>query len=243
MADPLSAAASIIAVIQISQAVLAACYNYANAVKDAPQDIGWIINEVGSLKVILEELKSLENAITSSQSSALFKSLKADHGPLATCHSALAVIARTLGDSAKGPVSRKSSFIWPFKQKSVQALLEIIQKQKSNLILALAADESRATTRIEASIEENSKLTTQMLESLILNTDATQEVRHAIEDASRSLLHEKILQWLRTADPSTNHNDAWEKHEPTTGTWLLKSPEFVQWRDGKGEFLWLNGLR
>ena len=52
MEDPLSAAASIMAVTQISGAVLSACYRYTGAVHDAPADIHCVISEVGSLKVV-----------------------------------------------------------------------------------------------------------------------------------------------------------------------------------------------
>ena len=57
--DPLSTASGIIAVIQISGTVLSVCYRYAALLENTPQDIQWVINEVGSLKVILEELKAL----------------------------------------------------------------------------------------------------------------------------------------------------------------------------------------
>ncbi len=87
MADPLSAMASIIAVIQISGTVLFACSQYISSVNDASRDIEWVISEVGSLKSILDDLKGL--VCTTEDRSALSKSLRADYGPLKTCESAL----------------------------------------------------------------------------------------------------------------------------------------------------------
>lgn len=55
--SPVSAVVSIAAVTQISRSVLPGSYNYVGSVKDAPRDTGWIINEVGSLKVVLDEMK------------------------------------------------------------------------------------------------------------------------------------------------------------------------------------------
>ena len=53
--DPVSAAASIIAIIQISGSVISLCYQYISSVKDAHGDITKVLSEVASLKVILEE--------------------------------------------------------------------------------------------------------------------------------------------------------------------------------------------
>ena len=226
MGDPLSTAASIIAVIQISGTVLSACYRYAALLEDAPQDIQWVINEVGSLKVILEELKALALSVSDKQpgpshkslkrlredndeaqqasrkarklrlsisdvpqdnhptslqkaddqsplvtclensridhrppgssNSALFKSLNAAHGPLKTCEAALKAISDKLGTVAEASRTRKM-LVWPFKANAVQKILQVIQKQKSNLILALASDEARAVSQMEDSLETNAE--------------------------------------------------------------------------------------
>ena len=74
--DPLSTAASIASVIQLSGTVLSACYRYAALLENAPQDIQWVINEVGSLKVILEELKALALSVSDKQPGPSQKSLK-----------------------------------------------------------------------------------------------------------------------------------------------------------------------
>ena len=61
IADPLTTSASIIALIQISSAVLSLFYQEATSAADSPKAINWVISEVGRLKVVLEELKALEN--------------------------------------------------------------------------------------------------------------------------------------------------------------------------------------
>ena len=76
MGDPLSATASIMAVIQISGAVLLACYQYIGAVHDAPADIHRVISEVGSLKVVLIDLKTMAKD-SGSELPALLKCLDA----------------------------------------------------------------------------------------------------------------------------------------------------------------------
>lgn len=51
-----------------------------------------------------------------------------------------------------------------------------------------------------------------------------------------------ILRWLSSPDPSTNHNAARAKHEPTTGDWFLRSQDFSSWRSGLGQCMFLHGI-
>ena len=69
---------------------------------------------------------------------------------------------------------------------------------------------------------------------------------HATLDGFREfkLSHEqdKIIQWLQSTDPSTNHNAACEKREPLTGNWLLQSDDFAKWKREPKQLLWLHGI-
>ncbi|KAK3176611.1 hypothetical protein OEA41_007934 [Lepraria neglecta] len=328
MGDPLSTAGSIIAVIQISGKVLSVCYHYAASLKQAPREIQWVINEVGSLKVILEELRALallvadnerpavsgkssldlsiarssgrlkrrreknaeehqhgrvsrkkgnmkssvssessqdnhtslnasnaepsslaghlaashiENNPPGSDHSALFKSLDAAHGPLKTCESALKAISDKIG-TLVGARRPASTLTWPLKEKAVQKILEVIQKQKSNLILALAADGARAIEKIENSLDENAELVSQLFEAIAQNTETTSMIRDSIQEANERQQREKILSWLQSTDHSANHAAAWEEHEDKTGDWLLQCESYRQWLESKGQLTWLNGI-
>jgi hypothetical protein len=57
--DGLSGAASVIAVIDISAKITAACYQYYTAVKNAKDDIERMQRKVGDITHILEKLKLL----------------------------------------------------------------------------------------------------------------------------------------------------------------------------------------
>ena len=59
-------AANVIAVIQISEHVISACYQYFRTIKDAKQDILDIINIVGGLKTTLENVGLLNDYRSSS---------------------------------------------------------------------------------------------------------------------------------------------------------------------------------
>ncbi len=59
MAEVLGVAASIIAVLQISEAVISACYQYYRTAKGAKKDIIKVINIVSDLKSTLNNLHAL----------------------------------------------------------------------------------------------------------------------------------------------------------------------------------------
>lgn len=50
-----------------------------------------------------------------------------------------------------------------------------------------------------------------------------------------------LLEWLSTVDPSANYNTGRDKHEDSTGEWLVKSTEFEDWKLSKSSLLWLHG--
>jgi hypothetical protein len=52
----------------------------------------------------------------------------------------------------------------------------------------------------------------------------------------------KIKRWLSPPGYSTNANLARERRHPGTGTWLLNSPTFQEWKLGLRQHLWLYGL-
>ena len=314
MGDPLSTASGIIAVIQLSGTVLSACYRYAVLSKNAPQDIQYVINEVGSLKVILEELKALAVSVSDKQpgprrkslkrlrddndkaqgltqvsrkvrkvrlstsnttrdnhpaslqrvedqsplvtslensridlnppgssNSALLKSLHTAHGPLKTCEAALRAISDKLDTVTEASGTRKM-LVWPLKANAVQKILQVIQKQKSNLILALASDEARAVTQIEDSLETNAEALLQIKHTLVQNMETMTEVRDVVQSEIERKGLEKMKQWLQSSDPGPNHRAAQEAHEPLTGNWLLGSADYCAWRAGSGALLWLNGI-
>ena len=123
--------------------------------------------------------------------------------------------------------------------------MEVIQKQMSDLILALAADEARAISSIEKAIDGNVKATAEALDLLRQTKEMTSDVRdtmHKIQEIKKEKQEERMVLWLRSTDPSTNHIAACKEHHNGTGSWLLESRKFRQWLVSKGQFIWLNGI-
>lgn len=95
--DPLSVTASIIAILQVSEAVLSSCYRFVGKVNDAAPDVDRIIRQIGQLTAVLEDLNELIEEGNSN--STQFKPLAGDQGPLATCSECLEELKSTLSGS------------------------------------------------------------------------------------------------------------------------------------------------
>ena len=54
---------------------------------------------------------------------------------------------------------------------------------------------------------------------------------------------QKILRWLSAPDPSSNHNAACKKQQPTTGAWFIEGDAFANWKEKPRSFIWLHGIR
>ncbi|KAF5967354.1 ankyrin repeat protein [Fusarium bulbicola] len=68
------------------------------------------------------------------------------------------------------------------------------------------------------------------------------ETKHTVMSMASDHRFAKIERWLSPPDCSTNANLARERRHPGTGTWLLNSPAFQEWKLGTRQHLWLYGL-
>jgi hypothetical protein len=146
--DGLSAAASVIAVLQLSEAVLGACYRYVGKVKGAEADINLIIHQIGYLSTILRDLTTLtqSNARTDP-----LKSLGGDKGPLAICARSLKEIKAKLPD---GPVNLRQKLQWPFESKKINETMGQVTAQIPIFELALSGGNYEVSTGIRDSLEQ-----------------------------------------------------------------------------------------
>lgn len=204
--DGVSAAASIIAVLQLSEAVLGACYRYVGKVKDAASDIDRVIHQIGYLTTILRDLKG-----PSCPSSTALSGLLGDNGPLAICEKGLKELESKL---PTGRVGLRQKLQWPFESKKIDEIMDRITAQMPILELALVGDNYGVTVAIKASLD----------------------------DTKRREEREKVLNWLRCADPTVKHLASRRLHQPGSNHWVLNSEEFKEWRDNASQTLWMHGI-
>ena len=117
--DPLSAAASVIAVVQIADRIVALCKAYITGVNDAPMELRAILIEVGSVKCVLEVLELLDPAQKLGEGVELLRKLQM---PIEGCREALKSLEELFPPQSTSLVNGKRQRIalslmtlaWPF---------------------------------------------------------------------------------------------------------------------------------
>jgi hypothetical protein len=157
--DGVSAAASIIEVLRLAGAVIALCYDFRAAWKDAPRQLTHILEEVAEVRNILEKLERLCDRTAASQNvSDMTRNLsllcQPQRGPIAVCDRELLALYQLLQKCM--PPGRKDSkrraiketfWSW-FKEDEVQGHLLTLGRCKATLGLALTADNTYGTEQI-----------------------------------------------------------------------------------------------
>lgn len=210
--DPLSATASVIAIIQLTNAVLVGFYRLQGQIKDAESEISRAISEVEDLAAVLSDL---QDAIQPASNTVPIQTLLAGkNDPLESLKSVLEELSQKLAPLSKP--SLKTKFRWPFESKGIQRMLGVLQNQKSTLQLALSSRQTK------------------------LLVQQSEDLRSLGHQAKKTKL-EAVLKWYKTSDPEQNHRQSRSKHEPETGKWVFENPEFKAWSESEGKALWIHG--
>jgi len=163
--DPLSITASLIAVLQIGGTVISALYEYRKGVKHASKDAAKIIDELNSLRIVLESLLSVaekeESATERSSRLSTIQQLAKPNGELERCKANLVFLNAKLQPES-GWKTLKQALVWPLKEAEVKNTLDDIQRSKSTLHFALSTDEAVVTLEIHDGVKY---LTEQLAES------------------------------------------------------------------------------
>ena len=124
--DVLSVAASVIAVIQISESAASLCSQYFTAVKNAKPDIERLQGELINLKTVLEGAQRL----LTDPNSARLRTSQALHDGLRGCYSQLtkleAKLKKKLNPGETGNMMSRfglRALKWPFESKDVDNII------------------------------------------------------------------------------------------------------------------------
>ena len=208
-------AAGIIAVVQLSDRVITLCSRFIGKVRGAEREVAQMIVTITALKGFLEFLnkfiKDDDNAFRLPQ----LYSICQPEGPLDLCTSLLNDMESKMQPKRDYNGILKA-ITWPWKWKDIGEALDVIEKQKTLMTLAMQGDTTRATLAIKQTVDD---------------------IQLHVKDQSRR----DILKWLTKVDPFTNHTAAHAKHEPGTGEWFVLSREYSSWML-PGRSLWLHGI-
>lgn len=136
--DGLGAAASVIAVVQMAQAVSGALVEYYEGVKSARDDIQRLYNSIKNLESVLRSVDDLLRTFSIN----IQASLENKTGTLSLCKAELDGIKKELDAFSKqqNHIGKLKSLVWPFKKKDVDKHVDFIDKHKHDLMLAFGVE-------------------------------------------------------------------------------------------------------
>ncbi|KAK0741604.1 hypothetical protein B0T21DRAFT_432672 [Apiosordaria backusii] len=225
--DPVSSAASIIAIIQIADKIIRACKAYIEAARDAPSDLRLILVEFSTLRSVLENLKCFISH--SNNGFSALDSLSSPQGPIKGCQLAMTELERLLPPHSMTKVVL-SALAWPLKEGKAKKLLEEIKQHKTTIVLALTADTTQVCNQ-----QTNSALADDGLATMLRKSSAK-------SISSQAIQRHTVYSWLRKTDPFPLHHRACDLYEPGTGDWVFRWPEWIAWVSGSVRFLWIYGI-
>jgi ankyrin repeat protein len=266
--DPLSATASVIAVIQLTQSILLACYRLRNC--DTHGDIARIIADLESLEATLDELRE----VCSPASDGTVDSLDGHDGefsisgrdisikePVWTSPtlvgggSSAVVGSNPPGIAADSPLNsaacakaienlnRLLSEIWARLKPLAQSRglkTKLKWPFEGPLIKAKLDDIAKAKATLQLCL---AAVQTRLLDKQAGILDGqTQKLDALLRDGSQKARSDAVRAFLKTSDPELNHRIAREMHEPGTSEWVWEDEAVKSWLNTPGESLWMHGI-
>jgi hypothetical protein len=255
--DPLSITASAIAIVQLSGAIINTCYTYRSRLKSASKNASRIINELNSLRMVIESLFQVvedESETKSGRESTLSK-LSQRGGPLANCETVLQELSMRLEPKA-GWRAVQAAILWPLTESDMRTALKEIGSLKSIIQLALDVDQRSAASNcflrkglLRYWLERQQPLYKRpccLWISAFLQMECVSLLHFSrlyynnakIPGARR----EKIFTWLGASSAMASHNAARQKYRSGTGQWFLEGDTFKTWAKSSNPFLWIHGI-
>lgn len=251
--DPLSATASVIAILQLSSEI----FKYVNTVTDASKDRDLLRNEVKACRNILQQLADeADDSVEGKAWSETIKTLEAPGGPLCRLQVALDMMKTKL--QYTGGLRR--SLKWPFQEKEVQKIVASIEREKSLLSLALENNSRKLLQEVTKCSKENRQQLTELvnlveghwqdqlghfgdlrndMSSILHRVDSLRE-RQDTQQTSEA--HREVLEWLTAIDFTSQQHDYLARRQADTGQWLIESDIYQRWIKAEKKTLFCPGI-
>ena len=236
MADPLSVSASLLSIITFAEILFRRTFKYAKAVRNAPEEIRRLSEEISVLHGVLHRVELLASALEGHPSQTSVQS----YG-LSSCLNTLEKIKSIL-DKFEAPTTAnrtlntvKRRLGWPFSKSEAKSLIDEIGRHKATLGLALEADEISGLVNILAKQIGLSDQLQEIKSELVQRREV--ETRIQLDEERR-----KILLSFGATTPERNHDMSLQLRQPETGLWLTEGAEFQEWLITPGAGLWLYGI-
>ena len=133
---------------------------------------------------------------------------------------------------------------YPFRASTLARLREIVADVLERLKLAIDILQLDVSTTSQRTLKSVAADTSNLVSRTVaIATSVAHVSAHTqqILDLQQSDQFKKIKAWLSPPDPWVTHASARQRHEPHTGSWLLQSDRYQEWKTGQIRHLWLYG--
>lgn len=149
MAEILSIAASVIAILQIADRVTGVCKFYIENVKEGSSHLRAVLLEISTLRTIF---KTLDYLIARDDGvSMIIEGLAGDDGPIEGCRKAITELENLFPTNIFQAVEKDKpkkknlramvdALAWSLKENKARKLLEVIASYKTTIILAITTE-------------------------------------------------------------------------------------------------------
>ncbi|ORY00885.1 hypothetical protein BCR34DRAFT_546658 [Clohesyomyces aquaticus] len=218
--DPLSATASVIAVLQLSSKVV----GYLTDVKDASKERARCAIEACNLHSLLLNLRfRLDEGSADTSWYTAIRALAVKSGPLDQFKQALELLQTKMTDGGRVK-NAGEALLWKFKKEEIASILDRMERLKSTVEIALQMDHFKLS------------------QAIVCNTrtikDDTASVRVHVEDIE----YRNLLEWVSPLDYPAQQSDVIKRRQEGTGQWFLDAPEVAKWRSEAKATLFCPGI-
>ncbi|KAF2856939.1 hypothetical protein T440DRAFT_438129 [Plenodomus tracheiphilus IPT5] len=212
--DPLSATASVIAILQLSAKVL----SYLNDVKDTSKGRAQCAIEASNLHKLLTDLRfQLEEGHGHQSWFSAVQALAVKNGPLDQFKQALETLQAKMTDG--GQLKKvKEALIWKFKKEEVDAILARMERLKTLVEIALQMDHFKLSQAIK---DDTGSIRT--------HVSAIQSAVSKVQQVQVTATQRILLDWISSSDHPAQQSDIIKRRQEGTGQWFLDAPEVARW--------------
>ncbi|OAG12718.1 ankyrin [Paraphaeosphaeria sporulosa] len=212
--DPLSVAASIISVLQLSGKVL----GYLNDVKDASEDRAKCAVEASNVYSLLLNLRfRLEEGSADAPWYTAVRALGVENGPLDQFKQALETLQIQMTGGGRIQQAGRA-LVWKFKKEEIAGILVRIERLKALVGIALQMDHFKLSKAI--------KYDTNVLQT---HVPAIHSRVDEIQQDQVNAKHSKMVGWISPTNYPAQQSDIIRRRQKGTGQWFLNAPEFTTW--------------
>lgn len=234
--DPLSIASSVAGLVALADSVFSRTYAFGREVRNAEKNISTLAVGIRNLSSLLHGLSLVLSELEKESSDTNFQ---LHH--INSCRDTLRRIEKKLDSCDPRLVDGKRiekalrKLKWPFSSAETKELVDDVERHKSVINLALAADS--LTTALKALSRQN-----QLLNSV---TEMKKELKSRWAEETHIALgkeRKEVLQFFERIDPASYQRSNAKLRQPLTGLWLTEGSTFQTWLHCRNSKLWLSGI-